>query len=49
MMHFVHVKLNPGLPWQSIVKPDAFRPKFGPKFKKATSKFLHLEHSNISC
>ena len=50
-MQVVHVKLNPGLSWQTSFKKKKILslPKFGPKFKKATRKILHLEHCIILC
>ena len=51
MMQDVHVKLNPGLPWQSSIQreEDYFHQQNELKFKKETSKVLHMEHSFVWC
>jgi hypothetical protein len=58
MMQDVHVKLNPGLPWQkhnnALVMAierewGYFYRQIGLKFKKETSEVLHLECNIIWC
>ena len=47
MTQDVHVKLNPGLPWQkqNLTCRGVFHQQIVLKFKEETSKVLHLEHS----
>jgi hypothetical protein len=48
MMQDVLAKLNPGMPWQSsIQQEDYFHQQNELKFKKETSKVLHMEHSYV--
>ena len=49
MMEDVHVKLNPGLPWQSCIQQeeDSFYQQIGLKFEEETNKMLHLEHGFV--
>ena len=51
MMQDVHVKLNPGLPWQKqhSTRKRLFSQQFGLKFKEETSNILHLEYSFVWC
>jgi hypothetical protein len=46
-MEDVHVKLNPGLPWQNqhSAGRKLFHLQTGLKFKEETSEALHLEHT----
>jgi len=50
-MQDVHVKLNPGLPWQKqhSTRKRLFSQQIGLKFKEETSKMLHLEYSFVWC
>jgi hypothetical protein len=51
MMQDIYVKLNPGLPWQSSIQreEDYFHRQNKLRFKKETSKVLHMEHSFVWC
>jgi hypothetical protein len=51
MMEGVHVKLNPGLPWQKLhlTRRRFFYQQFGLKFEEETSEMLHLEHGFVWC
>jgi len=51
MMEDVHVKLNPGLPWQKphSARRRLFYQQIGPKFEEETNKMLHLEHGFVWC
>ena len=51
MMEDVHVKLNPGLPWQKmhLARRRLFLPAIGLKFEEETIKMLHLEHGFVWC
>ena len=51
MMQDVHVKLNPGLPWQEQHSKGRrlFRQQIGLKFTEETSEVLHLEHNLVWC
>jgi hypothetical protein len=51
MMEDVHVKLNPGLPWQKLrsARTRLFYQKNGIEFEEETSKMLHLEHGFVWC
>lgn len=46
MMQHVHVKLNPGLPWQ---KQHSTGRVFHLRTEEQTSEVLHLEHNIIWC
>jgi len=51
-MQDVHVKLNPGLPWQSsfLQEEGFFHQQIGLKnLRKKLAKLLHLEHSFVRC
>jgi len=47
----VHVKLNPGLPWQKLhsARRGHFYQQIGLKFEEETNKMLHLEHGFVWC
>jgi len=49
MMHDVHMKLNPGIPWQSSFQEEegSFYQHIGLKFKEETSEVLHLGYSFV--
>ena len=50
MMEDVHVKLNPGLPWQKLhLAKDSFYQQIGLKFEEEANKMLHLEHDFVWC
>jgi len=51
MMDDVHVKLNPGFPWQKLhsAKEESFYQQIGLKFEEETNKMLHLEHGFVWC
>ena len=52
MMQDVHVKLNPGFPWQStfLQEEGFFHQQIGLKnLRKKLVKLLHLEHSFVRC
>jgi len=51
MMEDVHVKLNPGFPWQNCIRQeeDSFYQQIGLKFEEETNKMLHLEHGFVWC
>ena len=44
MVEDVHVKLNPGLPWQIIIQCEevSLHQQIGLKFKNEISKLLHF-------
>ena len=51
-MEDVHVKLNPGLPWQICIQQeeeDSFYKQIGLKSEEETNKMLHLEHGFVWC
>jgi len=51
MMEDVHVKLNPGFPWQKLhsQEEDSFYQQTRLKFEGETNKMLHLEHGFVWC
>jgi hypothetical protein len=49
MLQDVFVKLGPGLPWQSSIQQEDYFYLIVLKFKKETSKVLHLGYSFVWC
>jgi len=50
MMEDVHVKLNPGMPWQKLHSARRklfFYQQIGLKYEEETNKMLHLEHGFV--
>ena len=49
-MQDVHMKLNPGLPWQKAAfNKKTLHQQIGLKSKEETSKMPHMEHSFVWC
>jgi hypothetical protein len=50
MTHDVHVKLNPGLPWQQQLQPveDSLHQQNRLTFKEETNEVLHLERNYVA-
>jgi hypothetical protein len=51
-MQDLHVKLNPGLPWQKQHfqhEDDSFHQYDGLKLKEETGEVLHMQHSFLCC
>jgi hypothetical protein len=49
MMQFVHIRLNPGLPWQKQHSTGRrlFHQQIGLEFKEETSEVQHFDHSTM--